>query len=96
MLGFAPLNPTYAKPYLLNGLYRSRLVGYKRQRLSIKVLRLLNIADMAALFDDGELAVGVAGDLLAYRGDKHNKLASAVIGLIVASSKSLSNSVILV
>ncbi len=45
--------------------------GYKRQRLAIKVLRLLNIADMAALFDDGELAVGVAGDLLPYRGDKH-------------------------
>jgi len=44
VLGFASLNPTYAKPYLLNGLYRSRLVGDKRQRLPVKVIRLLHVA----------------------------------------------------
>lgn len=55
----------------LNGLSHDRLAGYKRQRLPVKVLRLLHVADMAAVFDDGELAVGIAGDLLAHRGDKH-------------------------
>lgn len=52
------------------------MAGYKRQRLSIEVLRLLHVADMAAVFDDGELAVGVAGDLFAHRGNKHMVLLS--------------------
>ncbi|MFQ2209898.1 hypothetical protein ACK3YQ_01615 [Aeromonas caviae] len=61
VLGFASLNPTYAKPYLLNGLYRSRLVGDKRQRLPVKVIRLLHVAGLATFFDVFLRATGVTG-----------------------------------
>ena len=35
------------------------------------MLRLLHVADMAAVFDDGKLAVGIPRHLFAHRGDKH-------------------------
>ncbi len=61
MLGFASLNPTYAKPSPLNGLRRDRLVGDKRQGLAVEVIRLLHVAGLATFFDVFLRATGVTG-----------------------------------